>query len=168
MTRRNGSTLVELVLSMSAGSAIMLLAISLVHQTMTLTEKSRHRSDNNRTLDQLAHHFRRDVHLAAEIDVVANDTLSIKSTDGSQVTYKTQNQIVVRERKYASQEKENERFVLADASSASFQSIPNPERASLIVSSDSGLYGVAPRVDLHVETLMGRWQALERSAEESE
>ena len=85
MTRRNGSTLVELVLSMSAGSAIMLLAISLVHQTMTLTEKSRHRSDNNRTLDQLAHHFRRDVHLAAEINVDANDTLSIKSTDGSQV-----------------------------------------------------------------------------------
>ena len=37
----------------------------------------------------------------------------------------------------------------------------------MIVSSDSGLYGVAPRVDLHVETLVGRWQALERSAEES-
>ena len=166
--QRHGSTLVELVLSMSAGSAIMLLAISLVHQTMTLTEKSRHRSDNNRTLDQLAHHFRRDVHLAAEINVDANDTLSIKSTDGSQVTYQARNQTVVRERKYASLENENERFVLADASSANFQWMPNPERASLIVRTDSGLYGVAPRVDLHVETLMGRWQALERRAEESE
>ncbi len=166
--QRHGSTLVELVLSMSAGSAIMLLAISLVHQTMTLTKKSRHRSDNNRTLDQLAHHFRRDVHLAAEINVDANDTLSIKSTDGSQVTYQARNQTVVRERKYASLENENERFVLADASSANFQWMPNPERASLIVRTDSGLYGVAPRVDLHVETLMGRWQALERRAEESE
>ena len=166
--QRNGSTLIELVLSMSAGSAIMLLAISLVHQTMSLTEKSRHRSDNNRTLDQLAQHFRRDVHLAAEINVDANDTLSIKSTDGSQVTYQARNQTVVRERKYASLENENERFVLADASSANFQWMPNPERASLIVRTDSGLYGVAPRVDLHVETLMGRWQALERRAEESE
>lgn len=165
--RRNGTTLVELVLSMSAGSAVMLLAISLVHQTMTLTETSRHRSDCNRTLDQLAQQFRRDVHTAAEMNIISNDALTIKNLDGSQVTYTAQNQVVVRERKYASQEKENERFVLADASSANFQWMPNPERASLIVSSDSGLYGVAPRVDLRVETLVGRWQTLERSAEES-
>lgn len=166
--RRNGSTLVELVLSMSAGSAVMLLAISLVHQTMTLTEQSRHRSDNNRTLDQLAQHFRRDVHLAAEINVISSDTLTMKNSDGSQVTYKAQNQIVVRERKHASLENENERFVLADASSATFRWIPNPERASLIVSTDTGLHGIPPRVDLHVETIVGRWQVLERRLEESE
>ena len=165
--RRHGSTLVELVLSMSAGSAVMLLAISLLHQTMTLAEKSRHRSDNNRTLDQLAQHFRRDVHTAAEIDDVAKDTLTIKYPDGSQVTYKAQNEIVVRERKHASLGNENERFVLDDASSANFQSMRNPERVFLIVSTDTGLHGIPPRVDLHVEAIVGRWQALERSSEES-
>ena len=165
--RRNGSTLVELVLSMSAGSAVMLLAISLVHQTMTLTETSRHRSDNNRTLDQLAQRFRRDVHLAVELNVISNDTLTIKNSDGSQVTYQARNQTVVRERKHASLENENERFVLADASSTNFQWMPNPERVSLMVSTDTGLYGVPPRVDLRVETLVGRWQTLEHRTEES-
>lgn len=165
--RRHGSTLVELVLSMSAGSAVMLLAISLVHQTMTLTEKSRHRSENNRTLDQLAQHFRRDVHTAAAINVDANDTLTIRYSDGVQVTYTAQNQAVVRQRKHASLENENERFVFADASSANFQWMPDPDRVSLIVSRDTGLHGVPPQVDLHVETLVGRWQSLERRAEES-
>ena len=165
--RRHGSTLVELVLSMSAGSAVMLLAISLVHQTMTLTETSRHRSDNNRTLDTLAQRFRRDVHLAAELNVISNDTITIKNSDGSQVTYQARNQTVVREKKHESFENENERFVLADASSANFQWMPNPERASLIVRTDSGLHGVPPRVDLQVETLVGRWQTLERRTEES-
>ena len=167
MMRRNGSTLVELVLSMSAGSAVMLLAISLVHHTMTLTEKSRHRSDNNRTLDQLAQHFRRDVHTAAEMNVAAKDSLTMKYSDGSQVTYKAQNQFVVRERKHASLENENERFVFADASSAIFQWMPDPDRVSLIVSRETGLYGVPPQVDLHVESLVGRWQSLEHRAEES-
>ncbi len=168
MKQRNGSTLVELVLSMSAGSAVMLLAIGLVHQTMTLTEKSRHRADNHRNLDQLAQIFRRDVHMALEIDVTSDDKLLIKNPDGSHVTYSSQNHSVVRQRKYVSLGNENERFILGDVSTASFQRISNPERISLTVSSETGLDGFPSRADLHVESIVGRCRSLEQAKGESE
>ena len=161
MIRRHGSTLVELVLSMSAGSAVMLLAISLVHQSMTLNESSRHRSDHNRVLDQLAQRFRGDVHSAMDIDVDAESAMSIKSLDGSVVTYVAKNRSIVRERKNAVGGNEQERYVLADSCETIFQKLSNPMRASLVVSYQTGLKGIPPRIDLSIRTTVGRWQNLE-------
>ena len=161
MIRRHGSTLVELVLSMSAGSAVMLLAISLVHQSMTLNESSRHRSDQNRVLDQLALRFRGDVHSAMDIDVDAESAMSIKSLDGSVVTYVAKNRSIVRERKNAVGGNEQERYVLADSCETIFQKLSNPMRASLVVSYQTGLKGIPPRIDLSIRTTVGRWQNLE-------
>ncbi|HUP80755.1 MAG TPA: hypothetical protein VM260_19550 [Pirellula sp.] len=168
MKHRNGSMLVELVLSMSAGSAVMLLAISLVHQTMSLAEKSRHWTDNHRTIDQLAQNFRRDIRLASEIEVTSEEDLLIKNPDGSSVSYTLLNHSVVRHRKHASSGNENERFILGDGSSASFQRISNPERISLTVSSETGLDDFPSRVDLHVESIVGRWRSLEQDKGASE
>jgi len=153
---------------MSAGSAVMLLAISLVHQTMMLTERSRHRSDSSRTLDQLAQNFRRDVHLATEWKVDAEGKLTVRSADGSQITYVAQNHSVVRQRKHTSDENEQERYQLAEDASATFQGILEPDRATLTVCGEAGLQGTSPRVDLHVEAVLGRWQALEHVGKVSE
>ena len=161
MKQRNGSTLIELVLSLSAGSAVMLLAISLVHQTMMLTERSRHRSDSSRTLDQLAQNFRRDVHLALELKVDGEGMLSLRGADGSQITYIVQNHSVVRQRKRAAEDKQQESYRLAEDASATFQGIQDPDRATLTVQAEAGLQETMPRVDLHVEAMLGRWQALE-------
>ena len=160
MKRRNGSTLIELVLSMSAGSAVMLLAISLVHQTMILTERSRHRSDSSRTLDQLAQNFRRDVHLATDLKIDAEGTLNLIGADDSQITYVVQNNSVVRLRKHNSDENGQERYQLAEDASAIFQVIPKPDRATLTVRGETGLQETMLRVDLHVEAVLGRWQAI--------
>lgn len=168
MKQRNGSTLIELVLSMSAGSAVMLLAISLVHQTMMLTEWSRHRSDNNRTLDQLAQNFRRDVHLATELKVDGKGTLTVISANGSQISYVVQNHSVVRQRKQTAEENEQERYQLAEDASASIQGIQEPDRATLTIWGEAGLQGISPRVDLHVEAMLGRWQVLEHNGKVSE
>ena len=168
MKQRNGSTLIELVLSMSAGSAVMLLAISLVHQTMMLTERSRHLSDNSRTLDQLAQNFRRDVHLATELKVDAKGMLSVRSADGSQITYVVQNHSVVRQRKHTAEENKQDRYQLAVDASAIFQGIQEPDRATLTVRGEPGLQGILPRVDLHVEAMTGRWQAIEHIGRVSE
>lgn len=162
MKQRNGSTLIELVLSMSAGSAVMLLAISLVHQTMMLTERSRHRSDSSRTLDQLAQNFRRDVHMAIELKIDVEGMLSVRSADGSQITYVVQNHSVVRQRKHTAEENEQERYQLAEDATATFLRIQEPDRATLTVRGETGLQGILPRVDLHVEAMTGRWQAIEQ------
>ena len=163
MTRHRGSTLVEVMLSMGAGSAVMLLGISLVHQAMTLNSKSTKGADRTRTLDRLAHHFRQDSHTANEIQPVSDNSMTLKNSDGSTVTYVADGSSVVRERKLARGGDERERFVLDSESLARFAVLSNPERASLVVSKELGLYQTPPKVDLVVETVIGRWQLLELS-----
>jgi len=162
MTRHRGSTLVEVMLSMGAGSAVMLLGISLVHQSLTLSEKSRSRTDRSRTLDQLAYHFRSDSHSADEVQSQTDSSMTMQSQDGSIVTYMVEGNFVVRERKGSATGDERERFRLEDSSSARFEMITNPERARLTVVREQGLHGIPPRVDLTVEALVGRWRILER------
>ena len=162
MTRHRGSTLVELVLIMGAGSAVMLLGISLVHQSLTLSEKSRSRTDRSRTLDQLAYLFRSDLHSADEVQSLTDGSMTMQSQDGSIVTYMVKGNFVVRERRRATTGDERERFLLEDNSTARFEMITNPNRASLTVVKEQGLHGITPRVDLTVEALIGRWRILER------
>lgn len=163
MTRQRGSTLVEVVLSMGAGSAVMLLGISLVHQSLTLSEKSRSRTDRSRTLDQLAYHFRSDLHSADEVQSQTVGSMKIQSQDGSIVIYKVEGNVVVRERRGAASGDERERFLLEENSSARFEVQTKPERASLTVVKEQGLHGIPPRVDLTVEALVGRWRILEQN-----
>ena len=163
MKRQRGSTLVELMLSMGAGSAVMLLGISLVHQTMTLNAMSRKGADRNRTLDQLSHQFRSDLHSAKEVELLSDRSMTMRGEDGSIATYIAEGNFVVRERKLAIAGDERERFVLDNGTFARFEKRTNPDRACFIVSKELGLHDVPPRVELMVETIVGRWQALERN-----
>ena len=162
MKRHRGSTLVEVLLSMGAGSAVMLLGISLVHQSLTLSEKSRSRTDRSRTLDQLAYLFRSDSHTADEVQSLIDGSLTMQSQDGSIVTYRVEGNFVIRERKGSASGDERERFLLEEDSSARFEMHTKPERASLTVVKEQGLHGIPPRVDLTVEALVGRWRILKR------
>ena len=169
MIQRRGSTLIELVLSMMAGSGVMLLGISLVHQAMTLSEKSSNRADNYRTIDQLAQYFRRDVHTAKQWSIDAQGALSITCSDDSTVTYHSQQHAVTRERKKGPDEIERERFVLAEDALAVFESMNDPVRVSLAVSSATGLAGKEARhgqtrLDLIVECVPGRWLVSEHNS----
>lgn len=63
MRHRAAHTLVELVVSMTVGSALMVLAVGLLHQSLSLASTARTRANQFRTLDRLAQDFRRDAHL---------------------------------------------------------------------------------------------------------
>ncbi len=169
MIQRRGSTLIELVLSMMAGSGVMLLGISLVHQAMMLSEKSSNRADNYRTIDQLALYFRRDLHDAMQWSIDAQGTLSMTCSDDSTVTYHSQQNAVTRERKKGPDEIERERFVLAEDALAVFESMNNPVRVSLVVSKATETVGKETdhsqtRVDLTVECVPGRWLVSEHNS----
>lgn len=164
---RKGSTLIELVLSLTAGSAVMLLAISLVHQTISVTEIAKHRSDDSRTLDRLAQSFRRDVHLASKVDLADADTLVIESFEGSIVTYNVRGRTIVRERETGKDGKEFERFSLGRNESLRLELLAAPDRARLVVQSDTGIPKRPYKPDLIAEAMVGRWKALEQSAKEA-
>lgn len=168
MTQRRGTTLIELILCMMAGSGVMLLAISLVHQSLSLSEISRTRADNNRTLDQLAHCFRCDMHAASAWEIEAQGSLVLTFPDTSKVEYTSQNHTVFREHKRNDNALERDCYALGEDASANFVPMQDPVRVSLVVSSSKGLTGgesqrAKERLDLMVECEPGRWQHLERS-----
>ncbi len=162
--KHKGSTLIELVMSMSAGSAVMLLAITLVHQTMLVTEISKHRSDNSRTLDQLAQIFRSDIHLASDVTAVDDTSLTIECFDGSTASYTAIDHAVVRKRKNGSEGDSFERYVLDGTATASFQLLPNPKRATLITVSETGTMERPTKPELVIVSVIGRWKSLEQKS----
>ncbi len=164
MMLRRGSTLVELMLSMSAGSVVMLLAISLVHQTMSVTEISKHRAEHNRTLDQLAQSFRSDVHLAAAAVGADANSLTLKYSDDSVTTYVVKDHAIHRQKTTGPHGNEFERFKMGETSTASFQIIPSPDRVLLLVRSETGVKDRPTKPDLVVESVVGRWKTLEQTS----
>ena len=86
----------------------------------------------------------------------------MQSPDGSIVTYRVEDNFVVRERRGSATGDERERFLMEDNSSARFEVQTKPARAILTVVKEQGLHGIPPRVDLTVEALVGRWRILER------
>ncbi len=161
MMRRTGSTLIELLLSMSAGSAVMLLAISLVHQTILVAQTSKHRSDHNRTLDQLAQCFRRDVHLANSISPTEGKTITIQCADATEIVYVVNASIVIRERKNGPDGNEFERYILDPSFSVDLRLNQNNQLASLLVHSETGAKERPSKPELVVESSVGRWNSLE-------
>lgn len=173
MIQRRGTTLIELMLSMMAGSGVMLFAISLVHQSMSLSEISTKRADNNRTLDQLAHCFRCDMHAASAWEIDAQGSLALTFPDTSKVEYTSRNHTMFREHKRDDNAFERETYALGENALARFEPMHDPERVSLVVSTSKGLGGAEvksanERLDLLVECVPSRWQLIERNDLERE
>ncbi len=87
MRHRAAHTLVELVVSMTVGSALMVLAVGLLHQSLSLASTARTRANQFRTLDRLAQDFRRDAHLATSVVTPDAQRLELTTEDGGVIRY---------------------------------------------------------------------------------
>jgi hypothetical protein len=166
MSTRRAATLVEMVMTMSAGTSLILLAIGLMHQTLTLSRQASGRADAQRSLARLAMLFRDDVHRARAVAVENDDQLNLELADEGRVLYRFVDHRLTREYQRASGKVEHERFAFDAGHSATFQSLREPTRAGLIIRHDPGLYKVPAKTELHVEAVLNRWQWAENGREE--
>ena len=156
MSKREAFTLVELTVTMSAGSAMMILAIGLLHQSMSLATVARQRADHQRASDRLAGEFRRDVHRAVRCTVDAQDAIKLIMPDDNVVTYKTEVNHVTRQQALDDGRARREVYEFNDSSTAKFESLQQPSRAVLTVIHRSAGGRVKPRVDRKVAAVLGR------------
>ena len=94
MKSRQAHTLVELIVSMTVGSALMVLTVGLLHQSLSLASTARARANQYRAFDRLTQDFRRDVHLASDAtsDESAADgspAIELNRQDGAVIRYET-------------------------------------------------------------------------------
>lgn len=168
MNRRRGSSLVELMMCMTAGSTLMLVAIGLVHQTLTVSSQASQQVDHDRTLARLATQFRRDAHAATEASADAETELRLSLSDETEVIYAAADRKITRRHELASGEVENETFALDDKHSATFPTQSERDRAELLIRRDTGLHSAGRRVALHVVAAVNKLPWAEQGGEETE
>lgn len=88
--RRLAFTLTELMITLSLGSGMMLIAVSLVHRSMHLTSAARGRADEHRAIGRLVDSFRRDVHQAETASIEDSGRLLLSIPSVGDVVYEVQ------------------------------------------------------------------------------
>jgi prepilin-type N-terminal cleavage/methylation domain-containing protein len=87
MKRRAGFTLTEQMVAMTAGAALMMLAVSLVHRSLLIASESRSRRHAIHNADRLADRFREDIHWATDVELVSPTEMKILRDELPSIVY---------------------------------------------------------------------------------
>ena len=154
--RRTAFTLVELSVSMSAGSALLVLVIGLVHQSMSLVSLGQQRSEHHQNVNRLAADFRFDVHRAEQCTVESPRRIQLQLPSDQVVTYQAVANRVTRQQPLDGGSVRREASVLSDASTVTFETIDQPSRVVLSVIDHSNAQEGGPKVDRKIAAVIGR------------
>lgn len=156
MRHSNGFTLIEVMVSISVSSVLMVLSMGIVHRVLNLESNSRDQARVSRSLQRLSHDFRNDVHQAVDARQDQESLLILSLADESQITYRVLNEYVLREQVLDESTTQREYYNLPVDAAVSFTELDSPSRLEISVSRDLKLVGIAPRPLLHIVVEAGR------------
>lgn len=147
-------TLIELIITMTMGSALMFMAVGLIHQAMSLGTLAREHGNQARTRSQLTAEFRRDVHLAVSCEVNQN-RLMLKMADDQTVGYWFDSSQVQREETLADQQLRHETYSFSGSTEVAFDVREEPQRAVLTILRQLPTKPASTRVECEVAAVIG-------------
>lgn len=164
---RKGTSLAELIVSMGAGSMLLLLAIGIVHQCFHSSSESRERSEHSNCVMRFSERFRLDSHAMSK--VVAHDTSSITfGHDGDAgtetVRYVAKDNVLTREGTASDSPVHHEMFRFARGSKIQFGFDAESDQVKFVLLVGSAIGSADDKVELEVVSRVGAWRALESIA----
>lgn len=167
--RQNGFTLVELLVSLTLGSVLLTLGLSLVHRTMRVDSAAKANAEVERVAGRLSQALRYDVHRASELQLPdnsapdrSNQQASLKLTlqSGQVITYQRTELGLLREEQLDPQRTRHEQFPLPDDHIASFSELDEPPRLVFTIeclthSPDTPPLEAPRQLKLRVEAVVG-------------
>ena len=162
MNRRSGFTMVEIMVTMTIGSALMVLGVGLVHQTLTLSTASRVRSDHLRSLNRLARQFRADIHRASSCTIESPDQMLLEMPDSRTVTFTADSNIIVRLQPTGDGRTRRAHYRLSPDAAIKFETVDDPDRARLTVTR-STRFTTHESIDRRTEAVIGHLATLEQA-----
>jgi prepilin-type N-terminal cleavage/methylation domain-containing protein len=164
MKRRQGFTLIEMLLTMSVGSLLMVLAMTLLQQAMTLSSQTRSQCDADRVIHRLCEQFRRDAHSASAVST--DDQLVVTLVgDSKNIVYRFLNSTVTRST--SGESIENEQYDLGKSANVTIEMLEQPEQIRLTVLREPKLKHIGPRIERQIALTVGRF-AVKPSREETQ
>lgn len=160
---RKGSLLIETIIGVGVSSAMILAAITLLHQTMSWSKVNKSRSDQVRTVEHLASQWRLDAHAAEDFELNGDDGVTFVFRDSRKVVYKKTDDSLIREdgktgeSSTSGDPKSREVFRLAKVK-VKFEKIESPNRAKISISHQPAGTN-EERFDLVVESVISKWMA---------
>ena len=152
--KRNGFTLIEILVTLSVGGTMMILGVNIVHQTLKLASEARANCTQLQSSRQITTQFRRDLHAATNAEVASNQQL-ILEVDDARIVYEAKNGRIRRTQSLSDGKQHLTDLLLLANAQAEFEELANPRRIALTISHDVKLYGVPPRVDRRLEAVVG-------------
>ena len=172
MKTRRAFTLVEMVTSISVGSVLLVLAMGTVHRTMRIESTLRENALTERTAARLSRQFRHDMHLAESVSLdrqqADEPVLQIELPGQSPVSYRVEHTSVHREQAHSDTQVHREHFSFPENFVVNFRELTAPQRVVLTVQRETGLIDVPPRLEMHVEAVIGRFLRLRQPKEASQ
>ena len=161
MKRSSAFTLIEMMLTMTMGSALMILSIGLVHQALSLSKLGKVRGDHDLTVNRLARQFRSDIHSAASLKAASTESLELSMADGTSITYAVTAANVRRVQTMKEGPGAHEQFQFEPLCNIAFQSLSGGEVVQLQLERRFSDQQTAPRIELQVIAGINRWRELE-------
>lgn len=148
---RPGFTLIEMIVVMTVGMTVMMLAIGLISRSMQISSDHRGRMNQSLITDRLAREFRRDANqsVAFKLDSSVQFTL----TDGSTIEYEPTERFVVRTHRIADKTQSVESFDIGRQRFAELAT-PSADRIALTIRTT---LPPTTKIERHIETGLGRW-----------
>ncbi|MCC9657089.1 PulJ/GspJ family protein [Rhodopirellula halodulae] len=110
--KREGHSLVELLIVMSVLSSLITISIGWIHQSMKLSKQMQSRASHQNNLSRLSRMFREDVRFAADASIQGN-TLSLNSGN---VLYEAKDSLIQRTEQISTRTKRTDVFEVAPGS----------------------------------------------------
>jgi|688.fasta_scaffold240596_3 hypothetical protein len=158
---RKGSLLIETIVGVAVSSAMILTAVTLLHQTMSWSKVNKSRSDQVRTVEHLASQWRLDAHSAESVEVNGDDGVTFVFRDSREVVYKKTEESLIREERkmgisQSGELKCREVFRL-EIGRVKFEKLDAPNRAKISISHQPAGTN-EERFDLVVESVVSKWK----------
>lgn len=137
VVRRRGSMLIDMMGVIISGSALLFLAVGMIHQSFFLSKRTQGRAELQATLGRLASVWRSDAHRSKQLEIVSETEVHWVDSLGDKVTYRWVGATVTRESSVRSSQgvamNQKELFPLGDGYIARFEESEKPKRGRLIV-----------------------------------
>jgi len=159
--RRQGISLIELILALSLGSTVMVLAVTLVHRTLTHVSIAAERFDHQTAMNRLVQSFRSDVHRATDAQLSSPNLLRLRMPDDVVVTYRCQSGVVRRSEPLSDDRERRESFAFLAQTEVVFERLASPERIAFSATRKGLLKESQSIVDRRVQGVIGRRRFLE-------
>jgi len=156
---RSAFTLIELTITMAAGSTLMMLTIGLVHKTMTLSSMGRQQCDHQRSMNRLASQFRRDVHRAIECTAETPQRMQLVLPGDKRISYEAHANQLTRLRPLNDGATHRELFELHEHAMVTFELLERPQRAAVTIEYHVPDNIAVTRVDRRIVAVVGRLNA---------